>query len=120
MAYYITRRITKTGTVSTALVEAYRDEQGRSRQRLLASLHGEPDTLRALARLAMQRMKLLTEREELANGKATDDEGDVIDAATARKVIAVIDSELATLEKHCTARKSGPQQKPSDKRSITP
>ena len=87
---------------------------------MLASLHGEPDTLRALARLAMQRMKLLTEREELANGKATDDEGDVIDAATARKVIAVIDSELATLEKHCTARKSGPQQKPSDKRSITP
>jgi hypothetical protein len=117
---YIKRRITKTGTVSTALVEAYRDEQGRPRQRLLASLRGEPDTLRALARLTMQRMKLLTKRDELANGKATDDEGDVIDAATARKVIAVIDSELAALEKHCTARKSGPQQKPTDQRSITP
>jgi hypothetical protein len=33
---YIKTRTTKAGSISTALVEAYRDEKGRPRQRLLA------------------------------------------------------------------------------------
>ena len=47
MAYF-RQRITKAGTVSTALVESYRDGQGEPRQRVLVNLHGEPE--RALAR----------------------------------------------------------------------
>jgi len=62
---YIKRCTTKAGTVSTALVEAYRDNQGRPRQRLLANLYGEPDTLRALAKLAAQREALRKEMGEL-------------------------------------------------------
>ena len=46
---YVRKRTTKAGSVSTTLVESYRDETGRPRQRVLANLHGEPDTLRALA-----------------------------------------------------------------------
>jgi hypothetical protein len=63
---YIRRRTTKAGAVSTALVESYRDEKGRPRQRLLANLHGEPDTLSALSKLAAQRETLRKEREALA------------------------------------------------------
>jgi|SRR5215471_1660253 len=47
---YVRRRTTKAGSLSTTLVEAYRDEQGQPRQRLLTNLHGEPDVLRALAK----------------------------------------------------------------------
>jgi hypothetical protein len=64
MAFVRTR--TKGGSASTALVEAYRDEKGRPRQRLLANLHGEPDLLSALAKLAARRDDLQKEREELA------------------------------------------------------
>ena len=53
---YVRQRITKAGTVSTALVESYRDGQGEPRQRVLVNLHGEPDTLRALARLTVRRV----------------------------------------------------------------
>jgi hypothetical protein len=63
---YTRRRTTKAGAISTALVESYRDEKGRPRQRLLANLHGEPDTLRALAKLAAQRETLRKEKEALA------------------------------------------------------
>src|SRR5262249_10915318 len=45
---FVRKRITKAGSVSTTLVEAYRDDQGRPRQRVLANLHGESDTLCAL------------------------------------------------------------------------
>jgi hypothetical protein len=62
---YVRRRITKAGSVSTALVEAYRDGDGRPRQRLLASLHGEPTPLEALAKLTAQRAALREERETL-------------------------------------------------------
>jgi hypothetical protein len=62
---YVRRRTTKAEAVSTALVESYRDENGRPRQRLLANLHGEPDTLRALAKLAARREVLRKEREVL-------------------------------------------------------
>jgi aspartate ammonia-lyase len=67
MAFVRTR--TKGGSVSTALVEAYRDEQGRPRQRLLANLHGEPDTLSALAKLAARRDDLRKEQDKLAADK---------------------------------------------------
>jgi hypothetical protein len=63
---YVHRRTTKAGLQSTALVEAYRDDQGRPRQRRLANLHGEPDPLRALAKLAVQRDALRKERDALA------------------------------------------------------
>jgi hypothetical protein len=49
-------------------------------------LHGEPDGLRALARLAVRRNGLLEERKQLASGKAVDDDGKRISAAFARKV----------------------------------
>jgi hypothetical protein len=51
---------------STTLVEAYRDEQGRPRQRVLANLHGEPDALSALAKLAARRAVLRKEQDALA------------------------------------------------------
>jgi hypothetical protein len=64
---YIRTRTKKAGTISSALVESFRDEQGRPRLRLLANLHGEPTLLRALARLAARREALRMERDELAS-----------------------------------------------------
>jgi hypothetical protein len=63
---YIRRRTTKAGSISTALVASYRDKQGRPRQRLLANLHGEPDVLKALAKLASLRDALRKKKEALA------------------------------------------------------
>jgi hypothetical protein len=63
---YVRQRTTKAGAVSTTLVEAYRDENGRPRQRVLANLYGEPDILRALAKLAAQREALRKECDVLA------------------------------------------------------
>ena len=63
---YVRTRTTKAGTLSTALVEAYRDAQGRPRQRLLANLHSEPTPLQALAKLAALRAALRKEKEALA------------------------------------------------------
>jgi hypothetical protein len=65
MAYVKTRKL-RSGAISTALVEAYRDEKGRPRQRILANLHGEPDALSALAKLAARRDALRKEQEKLA------------------------------------------------------
>ena len=62
---FVRRRTTKAGTVSTALVEAYRDERGRPRQRVLANLHGADTPLEALAKLAAQRERLQEERAAL-------------------------------------------------------
>jgi transposase len=62
---YVRCRTTKTGVLSTALVESYTDGNGRPRQRLLANLHGAEDTLHALARLAAQRNRLRKERSKL-------------------------------------------------------
>jgi chromosome segregation ATPase len=59
------RETTRAGTISTALVEAYRDKQGRPRQRVLANLRGEPDPLKALAKLAAQRQALRKESKAL-------------------------------------------------------
>jgi hypothetical protein len=61
--------VRKRGT-TTALIEAYRDEAGRPRQRVLANLHGEPDTLSALAKLAARREALRAELEPLRQYKA--------------------------------------------------
>jgi hypothetical protein len=59
------RETTRAGTISTALVEAYRDKQGRPRQRVLANLRGEPEPLKALAKLAAQREALRKEGKVL-------------------------------------------------------
>jgi hypothetical protein len=63
---YVRQRTTKAGTTSTALVEAYRDAQGRPRQRLIANLHGESTPLKALAKVAALRDALRKEKEGLA------------------------------------------------------
>ena len=63
---YVRQRTTKAGTLSTTLVEAYRDKEGRPRQRLLANLHGEPTALKALAKLAALRDDLREEQKTLA------------------------------------------------------
>jgi hypothetical protein len=62
---FVRSRATKAGTISTALVESYRDEKGKPRQRTLANLHGAPDPMHALAKLAAQRDRLRKERAEL-------------------------------------------------------
>ena len=62
---FVRKRETKTGAISTALVEAYRDEHGRPRQRVLANLRGAETTLEALARLAAQRHDLRKEKKHL-------------------------------------------------------
>ena len=64
MAFVRTR--TKGEAISTTLVEAYRDKDGRPRQRVLANLHGEPDLLSALAKLAALRGTLRKEQEAAA------------------------------------------------------
>jgi hypothetical protein len=61
---FVRQRTTKTGSISTTLVESYRDQNGRPRQRILANLHGEPDTLQALVKLAAMRDTLLERLEE--------------------------------------------------------
>lgn len=63
---FIRSRTTKAGAVSTALVEAYRDEHRRPRQRVLANMHGAPDVLGALAKLAAQRERLRKEKTKYA------------------------------------------------------
>jgi hypothetical protein len=63
---YVKTRKTGSGAISTALVEAYRNKDGRPRQRVLANLHGEPDALRALAKLASRRDALRKEQEAMA------------------------------------------------------
>src|SRR5262249_40025676 len=102
---YIRRRTTKAGSVSTALVEAYRDGRGRPRQRLLANLHGEPDTLRALARLIFQRAALRKHRaEQWAEAQSCDDK-ELVSAFFAQidADLAALERDIAVVEKHCTA-----------------
>jgi hypothetical protein len=64
---YVRRRTSKNGIASTTLVEAYRNDQGRPRHRVLANLHGEPDLLSAVANLAVRRDAL---RKELKSALA--------------------------------------------------
>ena len=62
---YIKRRTTKSGDLSTALVESYRNEAGKPRQRILANLHGAESLVAALGRLAAERDRLRKERHQL-------------------------------------------------------
>jgi len=71
---FIRKRTSKNGKLSTALIEAYRDKAGRPCQRILANLHGEPDTLHALAKIAAMREGLRKEREWLAKQVADADQ----------------------------------------------
>ena len=59
---FVRRRETKSGGLSTALVESYRNGSGNPRQRLLANLYGAETLLEALAKLAAQRERLRKER----------------------------------------------------------
>ena len=59
---FVRRRETRSGGVSTALVEAYRNADGRPRQRILANLYGAATPLEALAMFAAQRELLRKEK----------------------------------------------------------
>ena len=59
---FVRRRKTKSGGLSTALVESYRGANGRPRQRILANLYGAETSLEALAKLAAQRERLRKEK----------------------------------------------------------
>jgi hypothetical protein len=104
---FVRRRTAKSGSISTALVEAYRDESGRPRQRILANLHGEPDTLRALAKLKYQQADLRKHRDsQWAEVQASNEyEPDFVAEYFAEldADLAAIDKEISTLEKHCRA-----------------
>jgi hypothetical protein len=111
---YVRRRTTKAGSVSTALIEAYRDKSGHPRQRILANLHGEPDPLRALAKLAVMHDQLLEEREQTHAEPSNRGVGFVLvtrRAATEHdRRLAQIDRQLTAIErdtaniaKHCSA-----------------
>jgi hypothetical protein len=62
---FVRKRATKAGSTSTALVEAYRDHNGRSRHRILANLHGEPDVLSAIAKLMVLHSGLRSEQDSM-------------------------------------------------------
>ena len=103
---YIRKRITKTGAVSTALVEAYRDRQGRPRQRILANLHGEPDTLRALVRLLHRRANLQKHREEQWVEAQSGKYSKKLVAWFFARIdadLSAMEKKLAVIAKHCTA-----------------
>jgi hypothetical protein len=104
---FVVRRTTKTGSLSTALVESYRDEQGRPRQRLIANLHGEPTPLQALAKLAVAHDVLLEERGELRAEPSNKGAGFVLVPERAltkyNDRIAQIDRRLARIERDISA-----------------
>jgi hypothetical protein len=63
---FVRRRITKTGQISTALVESYRGSSGgKPRHRLIANLHGAETLAAALGRLAALRDRLRKKRDQL-------------------------------------------------------
>jgi hypothetical protein len=111
---YVRTRTTRTGAVSATLVEAYRNENGLPRQRTLANLHGEPDTLRALAKLAALHDILLSEEQNEGAEPAKEGAGFVMitDRALTKhsrriaqinRQLAAIEREMAVISEHCTA-----------------
>jgi hypothetical protein len=111
---FVVRRTTKAGSLSTALVESYRDEQGRPRHRLLANLHGEPDPLRALAKLVVMHDALSEQRWEEHAEPSGSGAGFVLVTERALtkhnhrivqidRQLAVIERDMAAVNKHCTA-----------------
>lgn len=111
---YIRTRITKAGSVSTTLVESYRDETGRPRQRILANLHGEPDLARALAKLMTIHGLLLEQREEEHAEPSKEGAGFVLVTERALtqydhrivqidRQLAGIERDITVINKHCTS-----------------
>jgi hypothetical protein len=112
---HVRTRATKAGLVSTALVESYRNENGEPRQRLLANLHGEPDTLSALAKLAARREELRKEKDKLGATEFPTKDGEIVPAAQrvfdrlVRRIerieadLAVLQKDGAVIKKHCAA-----------------
>ena len=111
---YVRKRTTKAGSLSTTLVEAYRDKSDRPRQRVLANLHGETDSLRTLAKLAVMHDVLSEQREEehaepgkrgvgfvLVTERALTEHNHHI-AQIDRRLVA-IERDMAVIDKHCTA-----------------
>jgi hypothetical protein len=100
--------------VSTTLVESYRDDTGRPRQRVLTNLHGEPDTLRALAKLAVMHESLSKEREEGLTDTGEKGAGFVLvpdralteynhRVAQIDRQLALIERDMAVLSEHVVA-----------------
>jgi len=104
---YVRKRTTKAGSLSTTLVESYRDKSGRPRQRVLANLHGEPDTLRALAKLAAKHDVLLGQREEEHAEPSNRGAGFVLVTERAltehNRRLAQIDRQLTAIERDMAA-----------------
>lgn len=111
---YVRKRTTKAGSLSTTLVEAYRDKSGHPRQRVLANLHGETDTLRTLAKLAVMHDVLSEQREEehaepsnrgagfvLVSDRALTEHNHRI--AQINRQLATIERDMAAINKHCSA-----------------
>jgi hypothetical protein len=101
---YVRHRTTKTGAVSTVLVESYRDENGKPRQRILANLHGEPDVLSAHAKLLALWGCLHDQYKELC--AEYDKEGKESVFREIKKIERKLDinyKEGEVIEKHCTA-----------------
>ena len=110
---YVRSRTTKAGTLSTALVEAYRDN-GRPRQRLLANLHGEPTALKALAKLIVMMDTLCVERDELApqvedilsrkdNERTPDERRAMKRYVQIADTLVAIQKDADVIDRHCTA-----------------
>ena len=106
---YVRQRITRTGTVSTALVESYRDGQATP-----ATAPARQPARRARYAKGAGAAGRATDEPargtETTDERGTDDDGEAVDVATARRVFAAIDAELAKLareqtiiRKHCTA-----------------
>jgi hypothetical protein len=101
---FVRRRTTRAGSLSTTLVEAYRDADGRPRQRIIANLHGAPDTLNALVRLAYQRESLLKHKQdELANASQYSKKVTAQFCAAVDRDLKRLQKTIDTIEQHCTA-----------------
>ena len=98
---YIVRRTTRAGQLCTALVESYRDEQGRPRRRLLTNLHGEPSLLKALAKLTNRRDLWRKNRDENLAECDAHERGWIKDRWEER--LTKIEQELAVIKRHCDA-----------------
>jgi len=84
------------------LVEAYRDPQRRSRQLILANLHGEPDILSAHAKLAARRAEEMA--KEAANAGRGNSDAPLLKRLQAIKnQLATIERDGAIIKKYCDA-----------------
>jgi hypothetical protein len=103
---HIRKRTTKAGSVSTTLIEAYRDKRGRPRQHVLANLYGEQNTLRALVKLVLKHDALLEQREEEHAEPSKRGANFVLvteHMAHIDRQLAAIERDIAAISEHCTA-----------------